>query len=43
MQQKYLKTIEKEFGPLTRGTVPMFDREPKGLDMISKVAETLFK
>jgi len=43
MQQKYLKTIEKEFGLLIRGIVPMFDREPKGLNMISRVAETLFK
>lgn len=42
MQQKYMKTIEKEFGPLIRGAVPMFDREPKGLEMISKVAENLF-
>ncbi len=42
MQQKYMKTIEKEFGPLIRGIVPMFDREPKGLEMISKVAENLF-
>jgi len=42
MQQKYLKTIEKEFGLLIRGIVPMFDREPKGLNMISRVAETLF-
>jgi len=43
MQQKHLETIKKEFGPLIRGVVPMFDREPKGLEMISKVAENLFK
>jgi len=43
MQQKYMETIEKEFGPLIRGIVPMFDREPKGLKMIPKVAETLFR
>jgi arsenite-transporting ATPase len=43
MQQKYMKTIEAEFGQLIRGTVPMFDREPKGLEMISKVAEVLFR
>jgi len=43
MQQKYLKTIEKEFGPLIRGCIPMFEREPKGLEMISKVSEALFK
>jgi len=43
MQQNYMKNIEKEFGPLIRGIVPMFDREPKGLNMISRVAETLFR
>lgn len=42
IQQKCMRIIEKEFGPLIRGIVPMFDREPKGLEMISKVAETLF-
>lgn len=42
MQQRYLKTIQEEFGALIRGIVPMFDREPKGLDMISTVAKTLF-
>jgi len=43
MQQKYLKTIGKDFGPLIRGCIPMFEREPKGLEMISKVSEALFK
>jgi len=42
MQQKYMDKIRSEFGPLIRGVVPMFDREPKGLDMISKVAGVLF-
>lgn len=41
MQQKYMGTIRNEFGPLIRGVVPMFDREPKGLEMISKVANVL--
>jgi len=43
MQQEYMKTIDEEFGPLIRGVVPMFDREPKGLEMISRVAESLFR
>ena len=43
MQQKHMKTIQTEFGPLIRGVVPMFDREPKGLKMIPEVAKTLFK
>jgi len=43
MQQKYMKTIQAEFGNLLRGVIPMFDREPKGLEMISKVAENLFR
>lgn len=43
MQQKHMKTIQQEFGPLIRGVVRMFDREPKGLRMISEVAKALFK
>jgi arsenite-transporting ATPase len=43
MQQKYMKVIQAEFGNLLRGVIPMFDREPKGLEMISKVAESLFR
>jgi len=43
MQQNYMKSIGKEFGQLIRGIIPMFDREPKGLNMISKVAETFFR
>lgn len=42
MQQKYMDVIKKEFGELICGVVPMFDREPKGLEMISKVAEALY-
>ncbi len=41
-QQEYLGQIRGEFGPLIRGVVPMLDREPKGLDMISKVADILY-
>jgi len=41
-QQKYMKMIQGEFGSILRGVVPMLDREPKGLEMIGKVAEALF-
>lgn len=41
-QQQYLKQISEEFSGLIRGVVPMFDREPKGLEMISKAASVLF-
>lgn len=41
-QQSYLDQILKEFGPLVRGVVPMLDREPKGLEMISKISGVLF-
>jgi len=43
MQQKYLKEIKDKFEEYIRAVVPMFDREPKGLDMIAKVAEHLFE
>jgi arsenite-transporting ATPase len=41
-QQEYLGKIHGQFGPLIKGTVPMLDREPKGLEMISKVANLLY-
>jgi len=43
MQQKYLKEIKEKFEEYIRAVVPMFDREPKGLEMIAKVAEHLFE
>lgn len=42
-QREYLGLLEREFGGLICGVFPMFDREPKGLDMIEKVAEALFR
>ena len=41
-QQDYLGKIRGQFGPLIKGTVPMLDREPKGLGMISRVAKLLY-
>jgi arsenite-transporting ATPase len=41
-QQKYLGQISEEFSGLIKGTVPMLDREPKGLDMISKISALLY-
>ena len=43
MQQRYMKVIKEELGEYVRAVVPMFDREPKGLEMIAKVAERLFE
>jgi arsenite-transporting ATPase len=41
-QQEYLKQIFDEFGDLVMGVVPMLDREPKGLDMIARVANMVY-
>ncbi len=41
-QQQYVGQISSDFSDLIRGIVPMLDREPKGLKMISKVASLLF-
>ena len=41
-QQEYLGQIKGEFADLIRGVVPMLDREPKGLEMIGRVAGILF-
>lgn len=42
MQQKYMKAIWDKFERQVRAVVPMYDREPKGLKMISKVSDDLF-
>ncbi len=42
MQQGYLKEISEKFGEHVRAVVPMFEKEPKGLEMIGRVAEHLF-
>jgi arsenite-transporting ATPase len=41
MQQGYMSTIKKKFGPYLVGALHMYPREPKGLAMIVKVAEDL--
>jgi arsenite-transporting ATPase len=41
-QQSYLEQITKDFSGLIGGVVPMMDKEPKGLEMISKVADHLY-
>jgi len=42
MQKNYLKEIKEKFGEFVRAIIPMFDREPKGMEMIGKVAYHLF-
>lgn len=41
MQQQYVQQIHKEFGDTVVATVPMFPREPKGLEMIQEAARYL--
>ncbi|KPV62848.1 MAG: putative arsenical pump-driving ATPase [Candidatus Bathyarchaeota archaeon BA1] len=42
MQQKYMTMIWEKFEPYVRAVVPMYEREPKGLEMIAKVSNDLF-
>ncbi|OYT50836.1 arsenic transporter, partial [Candidatus Bathyarchaeota archaeon ex4484_135] len=42
MQQKYMDIIWDKFGDYIRAVLPMYDREPKGLEMIARVAKDLF-
>ncbi|HHN93723.1 MAG TPA: arsenic transporter [Anaerolineae bacterium] len=42
MQKKYLKQIEETFGGEVLTSVPEFERDITGLEMISKVADALF-
>lgn len=41
MQQKYMVEIKEKLGDHVCAVIPMFDREPKGLEMISKVADIM--
>ncbi len=41
MQEGHLIEIKEKFGDLISALIPMYDREPKGLDMIARVAEDL--
>lgn len=42
MQQKHLETIFERFGDRVLAVIPMYDREPKGIELLTKVAEDLF-
>ena len=41
MQQHYLEVIREKFGNLVVAALPMYTREPKGLQMLAQVAEDL--
>ncbi len=40
-QEAYIKEIKGKFGDLLVATLPMYPREPKGLEMIARVADDL--
>jgi arsenite-transporting ATPase len=42
MQQAHMGKIKELFGEMILGIVPMLDREPKGLEMIGKIASILY-
>jgi arsenite-transporting ATPase len=41
MQQEHMKTIAAKFGDRVKGIVPMFTKEPKGLEMIGTTSQYL--
>lgn len=40
-QEKYLREIKEKFGNYIAAVIPAYEREPKGLDMLPRVAEDL--
>ncbi|MEM0041893.1 MAG: ArsA-related P-loop ATPase, partial [Candidatus Korarchaeum sp.] len=42
MQQEHMKRIKELFSDKILAVVPMLDREPKGLDMLRKLAEMVY-
>ncbi len=43
MQQKYLEEIKEKFGDYIAAVLPMYDREPKGFDMLERVSLDLWE
>lgn len=43
MQQGYLAEIREKFGDVVVGAVPMYEREPKGLEMIARASVDLMR
>lgn len=43
MQQEHLEEIKKKFGPYLVSHLPMYTKEPKGLEMIRMICEDLMK
>ncbi len=41
MQQRYLKEIREKFGEYVVSAMPMYEREPKGMDMIERASVDL--
>ncbi len=41
MQQRYMKEIREKFGPFLVSAMPMYEREPKGMEMIERVSVDL--
>lgn len=41
IQEKHLIEIREKFGDLVKAIIPMYDREPKGLEMIARVSKDL--
>jgi arsenite-transporting ATPase len=41
MQQKYMVEIKEKLGKHVCAVIPMFDKEPKGLELIEKVADIM--
>ncbi len=41
MQQQHLADIARKFGDRVQSVVPMFTREPKGLEMIEQASRYL--
>jgi arsenite-transporting ATPase len=43
MQEGYMGEIERTFGPLVRTVLPLYETEVRGVRMLKRVADTLFR
>jgi len=43
MQEQYLEEIKEKFGNYITAILPMYDKEPKGFDMLEKVSRDLWE
>ena len=43
MQEEYMEEVDKTFGPLVRAVLPLYETEVRGTEMLTRVANAMFR